>query len=388
MVAPRRAGRVDRNELLRDVDLESLLDALSGPAQRRRWRCPEREHPDQHPSVTVTTGADGIQRWRCWSGGHHGTAIDAVMAAHHVSAGDAIGWLAERHGHWPAIERPAPPPPREIGAPSSDVIEYVQRAEKLLVTATGRPHREWLHQRGLGDEVLHANRVGADPGRRYLPRPRGLPAGWPAVVYPALSPGGAITYFQARYLDPPAHRSKYDNPARVHATNPRIAWLRPVGDHRPGTLVITEGIADGLIAAQAGFDAAGILGCGIADERLAADIADQVIRRSPVPEVAICLDADTAGRDGASRLEGLLASYDVTARVVLPGCGTDLTDWATTDPRWADSLGGDSRIDEVGPVARAEADSPAARGAVVGWGQHPKVAKMHSTRASSTAFPS
>lgn len=366
MAAGERAGRVDRNELLREVDLESLLDALSGPAERRRWRCPEQDHPDQHPSVSVTTGAGGIQRWRCWSGGHHGTAIDAVMAAHHVPAGDAIRWLAEHHGHWPAIDRPAPPPPRAIGAPTSDVIEYVQRAEKLLWSAAGRPHREWLHQRGLGDEVLKANRVGADPGRRYLPRPRGFPAGWPAVVYPALSPGGAITYFQARYLEPPAHRSKYDNPARVHAANPRIGWLRPVDERRPATFVITEGIADGLIAAQAGFDAAGVLGCGIPDDRLAADITEQVGRRSPVPEIAICLDTDAAGRDGASRLEGFLARHDINARVVLPGCGTDLTDWAAAEPRWADSLGDTARIAGGDPTGRTGVGSPGAGVGVTG----------------------
>ena len=82
MSLPSAPHRIDRNELLRSIALERVLDSLSGPAERnRRWHCPDLQHPDHHPSVTVTTGHDGIQRWRCWSGGHHGTAIDAVMAA-------------------------------------------------------------------------------------------------------------------------------------------------------------------------------------------------------------------------------------------------------------------------------------------------------------------
>ena len=77
--------------------------------------------------------------------------------------------------------------------------------------------------------MLRANAVGADPGRRCLPRPKGLPGGWPAVVYPSLTPTGELTYLQARYLDPPANRSKYDNPSARLAANPRLAWTRPVG---------------------------------------------------------------------------------------------------------------------------------------------------------------
>ena len=38
---------------------------------------------------------------------------------------------------------------------------------RSLWTKAGEPQREWLASRGLRPEVLRANRVGADPGRRH-----------------------------------------------------------------------------------------------------------------------------------------------------------------------------------------------------------------------------
>ena len=107
-----------------------------------------------------------------------------------------------------------------------------------------------------------------------------MPGGWPAVVYPALSPGGTITYVQARYLDPPAGRDKYDNPARSHATNPRVAWLHAVDPAHRGVLVVTEGVADGLVAAQAGFPTVGVLGSQYPDRRVV-DAITATMERSP-----------------------------------------------------------------------------------------------------------
>lgn len=81
---------------------------------------------------------------------------------------------------------------------SPEVVEYVDRCAKLLWTGSGRQVREWLNARGYSDDVLALNRVGADPGRRYLPGPKGFPGGGPAAVYPTLDPSGTITYFLNR----------------------------------------------------------------------------------------------------------------------------------------------------------------------------------------------
>jgi DNA primase len=337
---PGERWRVERDDLLARVDLESLLDALTGPSDGGRWHCPDRDHPDVHPSVTVTVGSDGIQRWRCWSGGHRGTAIDAVAAAHRIPVGEAMRWLADRYGSWPTIDRAARPPSPRAGEPHRCVIAYVQRAERLLWTSAGEPQRRWLAERGLGEEVLRVNRVGADPGRRFLPRPRGFPTGRPAVVYPALSPGGTVAYFQARYLDPPPGRSRYDNPARVHATSPRVAWLHPPHDAAADVLMVTEGVGDGLVAAQAGLPTVAVLGCQYPDAHLA-DTIEITRDRSPrlwSATVVVCFDGDDAGRHGAERLAALFDQRRVPHRVLAPPEGVDLSAWAATDPGWIGHL--------------------------------------------------
>ena len=335
-------GRVDRDDLLARVDLERLLDALTGTSatRQRRWHCPDQGHPDEHPSVSVHVAADGVQRWRCWSGGHGGTAIDAVIAARGGDIGEAMRWLADHYANLPVIERPPAPPPAPLGRPDQAVVDYAQRAAQLLWTPAGQTQRAWLAARGLHEPVLRANQVGADPGRRWLARRKGLPRGWPAVVYPSLDRQGRVTYVQARYLEPVPGRSKYDNPAGPMATNPRLAWTRPVGEPRPGVVVICEGTADALIAAQAGFRSVGVLGAAYPDER----IADRLVRvREVDAEIAsativICFDADQPGRHGADRLINLLVDREVSAVSVTPPEGCDLTTWAATTPDWSRHL--------------------------------------------------
>ncbi len=328
---------IDRDELLARTDLVQVLDALTtgrGDGHRRTWNCPATDHPDVHPSVTVHTDRHGVQRWRCWSGGHGGTAIDAVLAAHHVDVGEAIRWLDEHYAHLQPLRRDPPPPTRPIGQPAPEVVEYVERCAKLLWSGSGVTIREWLNARGYPDDVLAANKVGADPGRRYLPRPRGFPGGWPAAVYPALDPDGAVTYFQARYLDPPAGRGKYDNPSGRWARNPRLAWTQPTQptERCAPWLVVTEGIADAIAAARLGQRAVGVLGTSAFDRDAARQIAGVV--GPGTQRIVVCFDGDTAGQGGAQRLTDELASAGLRrVDVLIPPEAMDLTDWLLDDPR-------------------------------------------------------
>lgn len=337
-----RGGGVDRDDVLARVDLEQLLDHLTGPAdQRRRWHCPERDHPDEHPSVTVRVNADGTQRWRCWSGDHGGTAIDAVIAAHGSDVATALRWLAAHHTNLPAIDRPPTAPVATPGHPDPALAVYVERAARLLWTPAGAAQRDWLHERGLEADVLRANRVGADPGRRHLPRPRGMPGGWPAVIYPALDAAGGVTYLQARYLHPPANRSKYDNPSARLAANPRLAWTVPTHPpQRGGGLVVCEGVCDALVATQDGFRSVAVLGAAYPDGRVADGItatvnADPTLRDGTID---VCFDNDAAGRAGATRLVELLADRHLAATAVTPPDGLDVTEWALHDRMWSTAV--------------------------------------------------
>lgn len=354
-VADPTQHRIDRDELLARVDLVAVLDAVSpggGPGARRQWRCPSPSHEDSRPSVKVSTDTAGVQRWRCWSGGESGTAIDAVMVAKSMTVGDALRWLNDNYAHLEVLPRRPAPEPRPVGRPAVEAVEYAQRCEKLLWSGSGNEIRDWLHRRGLGDDVLRANRVGADPGRRFLPRPKGLPAGWPAAVFPALDRHGDIAYFQARFLQPPEGRDKYDNPSRKWASNPRVAWTRPVDTTpgRSGLLVVAEGTPDALIAAQAGFASVAVLGSMYPDARVADAIAGYAADRNVA--VAVCFDCDPSesGAKGAAKLIELLEQRSVSAVTnITPPAGMDLSEWAAAGDDWITTFEAlaPSRLDDL-----------------------------------------
>ena len=326
-------ARIDRDELLRRVDLAGLLDAIAPPAARtvpRRWRCPHPDHEDRHPSVSMRISS-GIGRWRCWSCGRGGTAIDALVAARGLTVGQAIEQLSVR-----ALPTRTQDDQAEVGPvplhPS--VSRYVDACHRVLFTRSGRPVLDWLTQDRLLDfDVLRANRVGADPGPALLRRRRGLPRSGLAAVLPAFDPDGGLTYVQARYFHPEAG-GKYGNPVAGLGTNPRLAWTHTPAPRRSDLLMVCEGIIDSLTAATAGLHAVAMLGATYPSTGVADTIASQIGSR----EVVVAFDGDDAGRTAARRLEHLLTTRNVEGRVWDLPDGADLNSLARTDPAWAESL--------------------------------------------------
>jgi hypothetical protein len=359
--------RID--DVLARTDLRQLLDELAVPATHqlrgRRWHCPLPDHDDQHPSVTMHTDHRGHERWRCWSGdgSHRGDAIDLVSLTQRVPRGDAVDWLARRAGMIP--DRPLPPirhKPRpstlRIVPLNPVVVEYATACERILWTAGGRQVRDWLHNRGFDDDLLRANHIGADPGRKMLHRRRGLPYGASiGAVFPALDPAGRIRYLQTRYLEP-GQGPKYDNPAASLGSNPRVAWTRSTCAPRPGVLVVCEGVPDALTAAGAGLSSVAVLGSQAPDHSVATRIATYADQRGL--NVVAVTDNDPAGRAWGERLTGLLAEQGVDLNIVQPpGEGVDLNSWASTDPTWASRLSRSERTAALLEPARAsQLDGP------------------------------
>lgn len=337
-----KRARHDRDEVLARTDLRALLDELTGPptgpGRTARWHCPARGHDDVHPSVTVRVDRRGIERWRCWSGGHGGTAIDALQEAHGVSVGDALEELARRSGLQPgeSYEPRAwrPLPPRRPIPLHHDVVTYVEACERLLWKPPGEPVLEYLvEERGLEPDVLRANRVGADPGRAELRRAGGLPRHGRGAVFPALSEDGRLTYLQTRYLDRDDHDVKYGNPASRLGDNPRHAWTRPAGSPKE-PVVLCEGFPDAYTANAAGYTAVAILGATNANPDLAERIARGIDQRPAI----LALDGDPAGRTASEHLRTSLQAHGIMViELPLPE-GHDLNSWVR-DARQALDLG-------------------------------------------------
>ena len=335
------------DDVLARTDLATLLDEVTAPAiqtvRGRRWHCPVDGHDDQHASVTMHTDHRGHERWRCWSGDdtHRGDAIDLIMISQHTDRVEAIDWLATRAHMIP--DRPLPPvvskrptTPPIVGLHPS-VEGYAQACERIMWQRGGAPVREWLSQRGLCEEVLRANHVGADPGRRLLPRSRGLPHGRSiAAVFPAHDPIGNLRYLQTRYLEP-GDGPKYDNPASALGTNPRLAWTTPVNPSGQEVLIICEGIPDALTAAQAGFDAVAVLGAQAPDRVVAMRLATHAEETGHT--LIAVPDNDPAGHTWSDRLVNLLAEHDCGLSLIEPPeAGMDLNTWFTVESHLGEIL--------------------------------------------------
>lgn len=338
----------DFDDVLARTDLRSLLDEVTHSNGKHgslaKWHCPDPHHADNRPSVTVTADHRGKERWRCWSSNdHRGDAIDLVRTVRGVSNVEAVDWLAGRAGMTP--DRPLPPPlpraPKRIASPSAldpMVERYVAKAEAVLRGSQGRPMREWLNARGINDDTIATNRLGADVGRQLMRRPRGLPYGaGTGVVFPAFDPNGEVSYVQTRYLDPDTAGRKYDNPASRLGTNPRVSFVRPnQSESASGLLLVTEGIPDGLIAAQAGFGAVAIMGSQAPDALSATRVANHANALGAT--VVLAVDADPAGAQAVALLEGHLADAGASPTTVQLPAGLDLNDWALQEPGWADQI--------------------------------------------------
>ena len=354
----------DRDGILASIDLASLADELLGPHvgsdAHPMWCCPSPEHiqTGRTPPVSVFTSRWDEQRWHCHGCGDGGSAIDLVMRARNLGAREAIGDLAGRAGFVPLDGKPSQDPsPRladrlanrsqMVGPPAVDpaheaeLEDYVEACAKELWSAAGRPARRWLlDQRGLPEDVLQRNRVGADLGNSDVSRPQGCCRHSGAVILPVRQ-SGRVVYFQARVLHPNRDRPRYLNPTAELAPNPKVSVVEPAELLHP-EIIVTEGAIDALSAASAGFRAAAVLSAGYPDRYVALQLS-----RLDGPLV-LAMDADPAGQRAATELGDHLEAVQRPADVLALKAG-DLNEALRHSGDWTHELG--DRVVEARPAA-------------------------------------
>lgn len=334
----------DRDAILAAVDLPGLADELlgdrRGTARSPVWPCPDPQHAQtgRTPPVSIFNSRRGEQRWRCHGCGAGGTAIDLVMTCCRTNTRDAMEQLARRAG----IDERGPEwsPPRRTPTPTASaarrgcadpagMARYVDECAAVLFTPSGQRVRAWLNDtRGLPDEVLRVNRIGADLGPRRQQRPDGMPRAAGAVL-PIITNGRAV-YTQLRVTNPSPDGPRYLNPNGDLASNPRIGYFRPAEQHHR-EVIVTEGTIDALSATAAGYRAVAVLSAAYPDQVIAHELS-----RLSEPLV-IAFDQDKAGRAASDRLTALLDAqhrYPVNLRVP----ANDLNDAMVHSSRWPKEL--------------------------------------------------
>jgi DNA primase len=334
---------MSREDALDRTNLRDLLTELTGAPRQlgaaARWRCVTPTHEDENPSTTVFKDSHGRERYRCWSCGDAGTAIDALMQARSMSVAEAISELESRTNSTdtPAPERSrAERQPATAVALSNDAKTYINDCADRLWTPEGRSARTWLLQRGLADpDLLRTNLVGFDPGRRKLPRAEGLPGnitferdgrtrrldlpGGSGVTFPAFNRNGEPVHVQCRLLQPGQNRFKYVNPRRAHGTIPAASFpIEPAGCDRD-VLIVTEGTPDGLIGLTAGFRVAVVTSATTVRQATADDISAHASGAT----IVLAFDNDDAGTAATAALQARLSG---PVRVLRLPAGQDLTD--------------------------------------------------------------
>src|SRR5262245_1637527 len=326
-----------------------MVEVVSGRTQLRRasgtrymGRCPF--HEERTPSFSVNP-VDKL--FHCFGCGKGGDVVDFVRESENLDFVGAIEWLAERFRVQLEYEESSPRVEAErkrreqLLAVLESTTAYFERL--LWEGDAGRPVREYLAGRGLGDEVAREFRLGLAPGRGLaakakekgftLDELRG--AGLATVrggdyfpqrlMFPLADARGRVLGFQARKLsDDDPLRGKYVNSPESDLFKKGSVLY---GLHLARTAIamqdraaVVEGNTDVIALRQAGFEpVVASMGTALTERQLRE--LGRLTRR-----VFLCFDADAAGQEATLRGMELAAAQGFDVKVVTLPSGQDPAD--------------------------------------------------------------
>jgi len=328
------------------VDIVEVISAHTDlRRQGARWvgLCPF--HEERTPSFSVDAGE---KLYHCFGCGVGGDTIKFIEEKEGLGFAEAVELLADRYGV--ELEREKEDPRAEAKRQQRRRLgELLDRtagfyAAYLWDSDEAAKAREYLAERGLGEEVLKAFAVGYAPSAWDKVLLRGQRAGFKVDELRGVGlvqkgrGGGEYDRFRSRIMFPIRDRrgrtlgfggramrsdqgAKYVNTAETDFFHKsRMLYgidLAKSAIAKEGRAVVVEGYTDVLALHQAGIEeAVGVMGTAITDEQVAS-------LSGMVDEVILALDADSAGQEAMLRAQRVAAGRKMRLRVAAMPAGED-----------------------------------------------------------------
>ena len=335
---------VDRVKQAADiVEVISAHTDLRRQGARYVGLCPF--HDERTPSFSVEPQE---KLYHCFGCGVGGDVIKFVEEKDGLNFAEAVELLADRYGV--ELEREQEDPRAEARRQRRRRLEELLERAASFYTNTlweskeAEKARDYLAERGLGEEVLRAFAVGYAPSAWDKLLVAGQRAGFSVeelrgvgLVQKGRS-GGDYDRFRERIMFPIRDRrgrvlgfggramrsdqgAKYVNTAETdffHKSQILYGVDRAKGAiAKAGRAVVVEGYTDVLALHQAGVEeAVAVMGTAITDEQVAA-------LSGMVDEVVLALDADSAGQEAMLRAQRVAAGRRMRLRVAAMPAGED-----------------------------------------------------------------
>src|SRR3954454_11723432 len=302
-------------------------------------------HEERTPSFSVDPQDKLYHCFGCQVGGD---VFSFVQEKEGLGFSQAVEMLAERYGVELVRER-EDPQAEARRRQRERVGELLERtaafyASYLWDSKEAGKAREYLAQRGLGEEVLRAFGVGYAPSAWDQVLTRGQRAGFSVgelraaglaqkgrsggeydrfrarIMFPVRDRRGRVRGFGARALRAD-QRPKYVNSSETELYR-KSETLYGIDRARApmakaGQAVVVEGYTDVLALHQAGVEeAVGVMGTAITPDQVAA-------LSGMVEEVVLALDADSAGQEAMLRAQRVAAGRRMRLRVAAMPAGED-----------------------------------------------------------------
>ena len=302
-------------------------------------------HDERTPSFSVNP-QDKL--YYCFGCGAGGDIISFVRETEQLDFAQAVEWLAERFRV--TLEYEESSPERDAARSRRErLLALLEQAtsfyERFLWDSdAGRPAREYLESRTLGEEVCREYRLGLAPGGSTLARKAREKGFTPAelaaaglvnrrgndyfagrLLFPLADPRGRVRGFQARRL-------REDDPLRAKYVNSPEGELFRKGELLYGLdrsrtamakqerAIVVEGNTDVLALRQAAFaPVVASMGTALTEAQLR-ELARLTKR------LFLCFDADAAGQDATLRGMELAVAQGFDVKIVALQPGTDPAD--------------------------------------------------------------